>query len=87
MNIVAIIQARLESIRLPNKVMKLMGEYPMIELLIKRLNKSKEISKIVVATSKNSINEHLINHVRKLGYACEVGSEDDVLDRFFQVAK
>ncbi len=87
MNVVAIIQARLESIRLPNKVMKLIGEYPMIELLIKRLNKSKEISKIVIATSKNSINEPLIRHVRKLGFACEVGSEDDVLDRYFQVAK
>ena len=87
MNIVAIIQARQESIRLPNKVMKYIGDYPMIELLIKRLNKSKEISKIVVATSNNSINKPLIRHVRKLGFDCEVGSEDDVLDRYFQVAK
>jgi len=87
MNIVAIVQARLESIRLPNKSMKYIGDYPMIELLIRRLKKSKEINKIVVATSKHPINISLVSHVKKLGFACEIGSEDDVLDRYYQVAK
>ena len=56
MNIVAIIQARVDSIRLPNKVMKLINGLPLIEILIKRLNRSKELSKIIVATSKNKSN-------------------------------
>jgi len=43
MKIVAIVQARSGSIRLPNKVMKPIGGIPMIELLLKRLNKSKLI--------------------------------------------
>lgn len=87
MKIIAIIQARMGSLRLPNKVMKKIGEYTMIELVIKRLSKAKEIDQIIVATSENPNNQLLIDHVRDLGYICEIGSEDDVLDRYLQVAK
>jgi glutamate-1-semialdehyde 2,1-aminomutase len=87
MNVVAIIQARTGSIRLPNKVMRNIGDHSMIELLIKRLNQSKEINKIVVATSKDPINNLLVSHIIELGFDCEQGSEDDVLDRYLQVAK
>ena len=87
MNIVAIIQARVDSIRLPNKVMKLINGLPLIEILIKRLNRSKEISKIIVATSKNKTNAKLVKHVQKLGFACEIGSENDVLARYYKIAK
>ena len=87
MNIIAIVQARMGSIRLPNKVMRYIQDHTIIELLLKRLNQSQEINKIVVATSVNPNNESLISHIRMLGYDCEVGSEDDVLDRYLQVAK
>ena len=53
MRIVAIIQARMGSTRLANKVMKPINAKPMIELLLMRLAKSKLIQKIVVATSKD----------------------------------
>ena len=52
-NIVAIIQARLNSVRLPGKVLKQINGIPAIECLFKRLSKSKYLDNIVVATSKN----------------------------------
>ncbi len=75
------------STRLPNKVMKPMGGIPMIERLLSRLSGAREVSQIVVATSVDVRNRPLIAHVQKLGFACEQGSENDVLDRFVQVAK
>ena len=82
MKIVCIVQARVGSTRLPNKVMKAIGGAPMIELLLARLSRSKEIDQIIVATSVDPRNKVLAEHVRRLGYACELGSENDVLNRF-----
>jgi glutamate-1-semialdehyde 2,1-aminomutase len=86
MNVVAIVQARMGSTRLPNKVMRSIGGVPMIELLLTRLSKASEINRIVVATSIAPGNEPLVAHVKRLGYACEQGSENDVLDRYYQAA-
>ena len=87
MKITAIVQARMGSTRLPNKVMKTIGGVPMIELLLTRLAKAKEIDQIIVATSINDRNLPLVEHIRMLGYSCEQGSENDVLDRYVQAAK
>lgn len=87
MKVVALVQARMGSTRLPNKVMKLIGGIPMIELLLSRLSQAKEVDQIVVATSVDARNQLLVEHVCKLGYACEQGSENDVLDRYVQAAR
>jgi len=85
--IIAIVQARMGSTRLPNKVMKTINGVPMIELLLARLSQSKELDQIVVATSIDTKNSPLIEHVWALGYACEQGSENDVLERYVNAAK
>lgn len=87
MKVVAIIQARMGSTRLPNKVMKRINGVPMIELLLSRLSKSKELNKIVLATSVDPKNIPLIEHVISLGFSCEKGSEHDVLGRYLEVAE
>lgn len=87
MKVIAIIQARMGSTRLPNKVMKSIHGIPMIECLLSRLSKSTELDQIIVATSTDEHNEPLVNHVTKLGFVCEQGSETDVLDRYVRVAK
>ena len=87
MKIVALVQARMGSTRLPNKVMKPVGGVPMIELLLSRLSASSEIDQVVVATSTDERNKPLVEYVRHLGYACEQGSENDVLDRYVEAAK
>jgi len=87
MNIVAIVQARLGSKRLPNKVIKLINGLPMIEVLLTRLSQSKLVTKIVVATSTDSEDKKLKKLVNNLGYDCEQGSKDDVLNRYIYVAE
>jgi glutamate-1-semialdehyde 2,1-aminomutase len=84
---VAIVQARMGSTRLPNKVMKPINGVPMIELLFSRLSRAREIDQIVLATSVDAKNLPMVEHVRSLGYACSQGSENDVLDRYVQAAK
>ncbi len=86
MKVVAIVQARMSSARLPNKVMRLVDGTPMIELLLSRLSKAKEIHQIIVATSIEKVNQILVDHVIKLGYTCEQGSESDVLERYLMAA-
>lgn len=87
MKVVAIVQARMGSTRLPNKVMKPIGGVPMIELLLSRLSKSSEIDKIVLATSTDQRNDPLVQHVLGLGFDCVRGSENDVLERFLLAAR
>jgi len=87
MYIVAIVQARMGSMRFPNKVMQSIGiGVPMIEVLLSRLSKSKEIDKIILATSNDQCNKTLVEHVSGLGYDVYQGSENDVLDRYYKAA-
>ena len=59
MSVVAIIQARLGSTRLPGKVLKKIIDKPLIELLLMRLSKSTELDSIIVATSIESEDDEL----------------------------
>ena len=86
MKVVAIVQARMGSTRLPGKVMMSIGGYTLIELLLMRLSESIEVDEIVVATSEHTNNKALIDHVRSLGFRCEEGSENDVLERYYDTA-
>lgn len=82
MKVIAIVQARMGSTRLPHKVMKKINGIPMIGILLSRLSQSKEINQIVVATSTDGMNQPLSDYVHKLGYVCVQGSENDVLGRY-----
>ncbi len=79
MKIVAVVQARLGSTRLPNKVLAPIGDAPLIEFLLRRLSKSKQVSQIVLATSTSQVNDQLAVVVEKLGYQVVRGSENDLL--------
>jgi glutamate-1-semialdehyde 2,1-aminomutase len=85
--IVAIVQARMGSTRLPNKVMKPIMGVPIIELLLVRLAKSRQIDQIVLATSTDERNTTMVKHVQKLGFVCVSGSESDVLERYVVAAR
>lgn len=86
MKVVALVQARMGSSRLPNKVMKPINGQPLIEILLARLSKSKSIHEIVLATSVNAENLVLIDRVKSLGFSYYQGSEDDVMGRFVGAA-
>tara|TARA_Y200000002_G_scaffold315038_1_gene273030 strand:- start:1627 stop:3654 length:2028 start_codon:yes stop_codon:yes gene_type:complete len=87
MKFVAIVQARVGSIRLPNKVLKQIGGIPMIEIILERLNKSKLLNEIILATPESEKNKLIIDQVKHLGYTCYQGSELDVLNRYIQAAE
>ena len=87
MKIVALVQARMGSTRLPGKVLKEIVGRPMIELLLARLSQSKEVNEVVVVTSIIKHNDELQSVVESLGYKCTRGSEKDVLSRFYDSAK
>ena len=84
--IVAIIQARLTSSRFPKKILQKIENETLIELLIRRLKKSKYLDKIVLAIPNNEKNRLLRNKISK-NIKIFSGSENDVLDRYFQAAK
>jgi spore coat polysaccharide biosynthesis protein SpsF len=86
--ILAIIQARMGSSRLPNKVMLKLGnkDRVLIGLLLSRLTQSKLIDEIVLASSTNKENDPLCDYVSTLGYQVFRGDENDVLKRFRQAA-
>lgn len=86
MNTVAIIQARVSSTRLPGKVLRPILGKPIMQLQLERIQRSKHIDKIVVATSNQPEDDELHKLCTTMGVACFRGSLDDVLDRFYGAA-
>jgi len=86
MSIIVILQARMSSTRLPNKVLKLIANKPMLQLQIERIQQAKLIDKIIVATSKQSEDDAISQLCEQLDITCYRGSLSNVLDRFYQVA-
>ena len=66
MNIISIIEARMGSKRLPGKVMLKVNKKPMIQHLVERINKVKEIKEVVVATTTNKKDDDIIIFLRDL---------------------
>lgn len=81
--IIAIIQARMGSSRLPNKVMKEVLGKPLIDYLLDRVSSAQKVDKIVLATTTNPKDDYLAKHVEYLRYNVFRGSEDDVLSRYY----
>lgn len=85
--VLCIVQARLTSTRLPNKVFKLLQGKSIVELLYERLKQSKTIDKIVFAIPDNQENSALYDYLVERGIETFLGSELDVFDRFLQCGK
>ena len=84
--IIAIVQARLGSERFPDKVLQKLKSENVLSFLIKRLEKSKYINKVIVAIPKNKRNITLLNFLIKTKKNYFLGSEKDVLDRFYKAS-
>lgn len=83
---VAIIQARMGSTRLPNKVLKEISGKPLIWHIIERAKLAKNIDQIIVATSTNDLDTPLYDYLTSIDVLCIRGSEDDVLSRYYTAA-
>ena len=85
--IVAIVQARMGSSRLPGKVMQgIMGK-TMLWHIVNRIQNSGLIDEIIIATTSDKKDNEIADFAIKNNFNIFRGSEDDVLDRYYQTAK
>jgi len=84
--ILAILQARTSSSRLPGKVLKPILGKPMLLLQIERVRRARKIDKLVVATSNDPSDDGIEALCKQHGIDCFRGSLNDVLDRFYRAA-
>lgn len=80
--VVAIVQARMTSSRLPGKVLAELSGAPMILRQLERVSRATLVDGVVVATSSDPSDDALARTVEAAGYVVVRGSLDDVLDRF-----
>ena len=84
--VLAIIQARYDSTRFPGKVLKKINNQSVLEIIIKRLSKCHNISKIIVACSDNKSDIQIVNLCKKLKINYFAGSEHNLLERFYKAS-
>ncbi|PKM52704.1 MAG: UDP-N-acetylglucosamine 4,6-dehydratase (inverting) [Firmicutes bacterium HGW-Firmicutes-7] len=82
--IIAIIQARMNSSRLPGKVMMEFCGIPNIYHVYNRVKASKKVDEVIIATSSNSADDRIAEYCHDKNIVCYRGSEDDVLDRYYK---
>lgn len=87
-NVLCIVQARLSSSRLPNKVLMTLGEsgLSILEHVYNRLSKSQYIDRIVFAIPDTPANDLLAEFMDEKTIPYTRGSENDVLERFYKCA-
>lgn len=86
MKVVAIIQARTGSSRLPGKVLLPLSGRPMLGRVVERTRQAKTIDEVVVATTDQPADTEIADLCRAEDWPVFAGSEHDVLDRYYKAA-
>ena len=84
--IVAVVQARSASVRLPRKVLLGLAERAVIDWVVGRARRAETVDEVVVATTTDASDDALAGHCVEAGYPCVRGSAGDVLDRVVTAA-
>jgi glutamate-1-semialdehyde aminotransferase/spore coat polysaccharide biosynthesis protein SpsF (cytidylyltransferase family) len=85
--IVAIVQARMGSSRLPGKTIAEVAGRPLLLHVVERVRAARRVDKVVVATTEESSDDPIALLCQREGIDYFRGSEDDVLDRFYRTAR
>ena len=85
--IVAIIQARMASSRLPDKVLLQIGNQPMLVWVVERAWRAKTVAEVIIATTTDPSDDAIQALCQERGYPFYRGSAFDVLDRYYQAAR
>jgi glutamate-1-semialdehyde 2,1-aminomutase/spore coat polysaccharide biosynthesis protein SpsF len=85
--VVAVIQARMGSSRLPGKTMADIEGHPMLWHVVQRVKRAALVNEIVVATSELLTDDPIARFCEQEDIRCFRGSENDVLDRYYQAAR
>jgi spore coat polysaccharide biosynthesis protein SpsF len=83
---IAIIQARMNSNRLPGKVLLPLCGHTVLDHIYNRVNRSKLVDMVYVATGIDHCNDPIVSHCIKHGYNYYVGEQDNVLKRYYDLA-
>ncbi len=86
-NVVGVIQARMGSTRFPGKVMQKIVGKPLIWHMVNRLQKTKTLSTVVVATTNTDVDKPLHEFLKLEKIPYYAGSENDILDRLYNTGK
>ena len=84
--VVAIVQARVGSTRLPGKVLEGLAGQPMLVRVVNRTSRAKTLDAVVVATTTQSVDDAIVHLCERQGWPYFRGGEEDVLDRYYQAA-
>lgn len=87
MRVVAIVQARTGSTRLPGKVLQDLGGRSMLARVIRRTLRAECLDDVVIATTSSEQDDPVVAEARRLGVPWFRGNEHDVLDRYFAAAE
>lgn len=85
--VLALLQARMSSTRLPGKVMKPILGKPLLELQIERVRRCRKIDILVVVTSTEKSDDAIEALCRRMAVACFRGDLTNVLDRYYQASQ
>jgi spore coat polysaccharide biosynthesis protein SpsF len=87
MRIVAIIQARMGSTRLPGKVLQDLAGEPMLARVVNRTCRATTLQEVVIATTTSALDDAIVKLCKARDWSWFRGSEEDVLDRYYRAAK
>jgi spore coat polysaccharide biosynthesis protein SpsF len=87
MKVVAIIQARMGSTRLPGKVLMDLAGESMLARVVNRCSRAATLHEVAVAATTQPADEAIARLCAERGWPCFRGSEDDVLDRYERAAE
>jgi spore coat polysaccharide biosynthesis protein SpsF len=87
MKTVAIVQARMGSTRLGGKILKPLVDKPVLWHVVNRMRHCKHVDQVIVATTDKPTDDVTEKYCQENGIDCFRGSDDDVLDRFYQSAR
>ncbi len=85
--VVAVIQARMSSSRLPGKVLMPLAGQPLLMFMIDRIKRAQHVDAIIVATSTDQSDDPLAEMLDSQNIICWRGSLNNVLTRFHDAAK
>lgn len=86
-NTVAIVQARMDSSRLPGKALIELAGKPMLFHILERARAIKGVKKVILATCPGKENRQLIELAKSMDVDAFLGSEDNVLERYYKASE
>ena len=86
-SVVAIIQARMGSTRLPGKIIRRIGTAPLYRIVYDRVSRAQKVDNVVFATTQNFLDDEFCKQLHKYSIPYFRGSETDVLSRYQATAE